>query len=150
MVCGRREYPANGRRDLQRLGRSLNKRFDRLPELCERNAGVAKQGKLKGKPDAIGIAPCRRDQAESRGAHGAPRRLATVGAPSLVPLYDGESTGRLSVKRTQAVRSDLSGNFQLLMASQFIEVPMKLMLRVKKPSRWPARVNKARLAFLST
>ena len=40
------------RRDLHLLGK---KRFDRLLELCERNAGVAKQGKLKGKPDAIGI-----------------------------------------------------------------------------------------------
>jgi hypothetical protein len=37
------------------FGKPLNERIDRLLQLCERNAGVAKQGELNGKSDAIGI-----------------------------------------------------------------------------------------------
>ncbi len=41
--------------NFQLLCKPLNKRFDRLLQLCKRDAGVAKQSELNGKANAIGI-----------------------------------------------------------------------------------------------
>ncbi len=45
------------RRNLQLFCKPPNKRFDRLLQLCERYAGVAKQRELNGKANTIGVPP---------------------------------------------------------------------------------------------
>ena len=57
MVCGRCAYSANGADGLQLFCKPLNERSDRLLQLRERYAGVAKQRELDGEANAIGVPP---------------------------------------------------------------------------------------------
>src|SRR5208282_3774320 len=66
------------RRDFQLLGQPLNKRLDRLLQLSECHAGVAKQSELNGKANAIGIAAADRHQVLIGPGQGEAKRHAVL------------------------------------------------------------------------